>query len=206
MSSREEIKKWFIERRCRLTVENLKKNRFNALYVSSKEEACKAVLDMITVDKRVGVGGSSTLREIGVVEALAKRGNTMYDTRVPGLSREDILKVRQSHLTCDVFLSSSNAITVDGKLVNADGTGNRVAAMIFGPPKVIVVAGFNKIVENLDEAVARVRYVASPMNSKHMGTEQNYNPDRPYGVLTIIEHKTSNTDLTVILVGEDLGY
>ncbi len=206
MSSHEEIKQWFIERRCKLTVENLKKNGFNALYVASKEEACKTVLDMTTVQQRVGIGGSSTLREIGVVEALAKRGNTLYDTRVPNLSREDIYKVRLSHLTCDVFLSSSNAITTDGKLVNADGTGNRVAAMIFGPPKVIVVAGYNKIVETVDEAIARTRQIAAPMNAKHLGIEENWTADRTCRALTILSSKTSNTALTVILVGEDLGY
>ncbi|MFH0896983.1 MAG: lactate utilization protein [Candidatus Bathyarchaeota archaeon] len=206
MSSPEEIKKWFIERRCELTIESLKKNGFNALYVARKEDACNALLEMIPLDKRIGVAGSSTLREIGVVDALAERGNQLYDTRMPNLSREDILKIRQNHLTCDIFISSSNAITTDGKLINADGAGNRVAAMIFGPPKVIVVAGFNKIVNNLDEAVARIRYTASQMNAKHLGNEKNWTPERAYRVLTIIEGKPASTDLTVILVGEDLGY
>jgi len=118
---------------------------------------------------KVGVGGSVTIREIGLVKALVERGNPMADHWRSDLSREELKEVRRSQPTSEVFLSSSNAVTMDGKLLNADGTGNRVAAMIFGPRKVIIVAGVNKIVKDVDEGLRRIRNVASPMNANHLG-------------------------------------
>jgi L-lactate utilization protein LutB len=213
-----EARDWYSERILEVTLKNLEKNGFATLCVSTKEEALKEVLKMIPIDAKVGVGGSVTIREIGLVKALVERGNVVADHWRPGLSKEEMKRIRRSQLTSDVFLSSSNAVTMDGKLLNADGTGNRVASMIFGPSKVIVVAGVNKIVRNVDEGLRRIRNLASPMNANRLrrsspcgltGTcDENEcePPGRLCHIITIIERRPDQTDTTVALVRERLGY
>ena len=218
MSSLSEAKKWFVETRCKLVIDSLQKNGFKAMYVASKGDALRELLDMIPAEATVGVGGSVTLREMGLIDALTKRGNSVADHWKPKLSREERNEVRRKQLSSDVFLSSSNAVTMDGKLVNIDGSGNRVASMIFGPRKVIVVAGVNKIVEDVIEGITRVRNIAAPMNARRLGMkspcgvtgkcdEENCEiPERLCSIITILERRPSDTDFTVMLVGEELGY
>jgi len=213
-----EARDWHIEKIVQVTLENLKKNGFTSTYVPSKEEAVKKVLDMIPKDAKVGLGGSVTLREIGLIKALNERGNTLADHWRPGISKEEARQARHNQLTSDVFLTSTNAVTADGKLLNIDGTGNRVAAMIFGPRKVIVVAGVNKIVKDLDEAMRRVRNVATPMNAKRLESktpcyftgvcaeDQCQLPERLCHIITILERRPNETETTVVLVGGRLGY
>ncbi|MEM1525390.1 MAG: lactate utilization protein [Nitrososphaerales archaeon] len=213
-----EARVWYYEKIVETTIKNLIKNGFDAFYVSTKDEALKKILDMVPIEAKVGVGGSLTLREMGLIEILTKRGNSVAETWQPNLSKEVELEMRRKHLTSDVFISSTNAITMDGKLVNIDGTGNRVAAMIFGPKKVIIVASVNKIVKDVDEGIERVRNVAAPMNAKRYNKktpcaitglcdEKNCElPDRICKIITIIERRPTNTDTTIILVGEALGY
>jgi len=201
-----------------LTLSNLKKNGFDARSLHSKEEALKTLLGMIPVDANVGVGGSVTVREIGLIEALLKRGTPVADHWRSDLTQAEKRDIRRSQLTCDVFVSSTNAVTIDGKLVNADGTGNRVASMIFGPRKVIIIAGANKIVKGIDEAIVRIRELAAPMNAKRLNSkslcgttglcteEKCDSPDRLCNVITILERRPNETETTVLLVNENLGY
>jgi L-lactate utilization protein LutB len=206
-----------MEKIVEITSSNLKKNGFDARYVSSKEETLKTLLGMIPVGAKVGVGGSVTVRELGLIEALVKRGTPVLDHWRTDLTGAEKKEIRRNQLTCDVFISSTNAVTMDGKLVNVDGTGNRVASMIFGPGKVIVVAGRNKIVKDADEAMYRIRNVAAPMNAKRLdrkspcGTtglcmEEDCDNERLCNVITILERRPSETATTVLLVGETLGY
>jgi hypothetical protein len=119
-------------------------------------------------------------------------------------------------MTCDLFLSSSNAITMHGELVNIDGVGNRVNAISFGPKKVIIVASYNKVVENVEDAIKRVRNVASPANSKRLNMDVPCgkvgvctdcdSPDRACRVIVILERRPMLSDILVILLGEELGY
>jgi hypothetical protein len=213
-----EARYWHSQKIAEVTVKNLRKNGFTAFYVPSKEETLKKTLEMIPCDAKIGIGGSVTIREIGLPKALKERGNPLADHWQPGLSKEEVNQVRRSQLTSDFFLSSSNAITMDGKLLNADGTGNRVAAMIFGPPKVIIVAGTNKIVKDVEEALRRIRNVASPMNANRLGRnspcgregtcveDQCEPPERLCNVITILERRPDLTEMTIMLVGETLGY
>jgi L-lactate utilization protein LutB len=213
-----ETRGWHIEKMVQVTLENLKKNGFASLYVPSKEEAVKKVLDLIPKNAKVGLGGSVTMREIGLVKALNERGNILADHWSPGISKEDARKARHNQLTSDIFLTSTNAVTMDGKLLNIDGTGNRVGAMIFGPRKVIIVAGVNKIVQDLDEAMKRVRNVATPMNAKRLESktpcyftgicveDKCQLPERLCHIITILERRPNETDTTVMIVGERLGY
>ena len=143
-------------------VEALKKNGFEAEYCATGADAAQRLLELIPEAASVGFGGSWTLKAIGISEKLAERGNTILDHGAPGLTNEEKADIRRKQQICDVFRSGTNALTMDGRLVNMDGSGNRVAAMIFGPGKVIVVAGTNKIVKDLAAAEERIQMKAAP--------------------------------------------
>lgn len=211
-------KKWYIDELARRTVEALKKNGFDAFYVSTKEEALDKILQLIPEKSKVGIPGSVTLREIGIVESLIEKGYDVAENWLKKYSPEEDLEIRKKHLTSDVLLTSSNAVTEDGKLVNIDGAGNRVAAMIFGPKKVIIAVGVNKIVKDVFDGIERVRNTAAPMNVKRVGgntpcylngdcdLEECKPPDRHCHIISIIEKKPMKTDTTIVMVGEDLGF
>jgi hypothetical protein len=198
------------------TVEALQKNRFSASYYSTAEQALEELLNVIPLDATVGIGGSWTLIQLEVAEKLEARGNTVYCHHKPGLSPEEILDIRRKQLTCDVFLTSTNAITEDGRLVNTDASGNRVAAMIFGPKKVVVLAGVNKIVSNIDQAQERIRSKAAPLNNKRLNrpnpcVNTGYcvdcqGPTRLCNVTTVIHKRPPASDIYVWLIGEEVGY
>ena len=133
------------------TLEALKANRMEAYYAENKQEALDTVLSLIEKDSSVASGGSMTLKEIGLIDALKNQGYDYWD-RADIKDPADYPAFFRKSLTADVYLSSSNAITENGELYNVDGNSNRVAAMLYGPKSVIVVAGINKIVKNLEEA------------------------------------------------------
>jgi L-lactate utilization protein LutB len=196
------------------TLTALQKNGFSVLFAPTKDEALQKVLSLIPSNANVGIGGSVTLREINLIEALNKRGNIVFEHW--SQPEEKISNIMRKQLTSDVFVASSNAVTEDGKLVNIDKAGNRVAAMIFGPKRVILVIGINKIVKDIKEAIRRLRNVAAPMNAKRREDKTPCaitgictdceTPDRLCRVITIMEKKPSRTDITLILVGEELGF
>jgi hypothetical protein len=165
---------------------------------------------------KVGFGGSMTLRAIGALDRVRALGAEILDHNAPGLDQGRRLEILRSQLTCDLFLSSSNAVTLEGDIVNVDGNGNRVAALTFGPRKTIVVAGANKVVRDLDEALIRIETIASPMNNKRLdrpnpcvrsGTCEDCRLEtRICRVYQILRRKPSLSDFTVILVGEALGF
>ncbi|MEW6410753.1 MAG: lactate utilization protein [Nitrospirota bacterium] len=198
-------------------VENLRRNEMEALYFSSIEKAKEEVLKMVPIDAKVGIGGSVTIRDMGLLEALVKRGNTVYDHWKEGLSREERYEVGKKQQRADIFLTSTNALTMDGKLINVDATGNRVSSMIFGPSKVIVVAGVNKIVKNMSQGLARLKKVAAPKNcqrrkdptpcAEDLICRDCNTPFRLCRVTTIIERRPWGIkDFTVIIIGKDIGY
>lgn len=145
-------------------IENLSKRRMEGFYCATAEEAVELVSSLIPAGSGVTWGGSMTLAETGVLEHLKARADlTLYD-RANAASPEEINAVYEKAFSCDTYLMSTNAITMDGQLLNIDGNGNRVAALIYGPKQVIIVAGMNKILQNLDEAMTRVRNIATPAN------------------------------------------
>ncbi|HCX89092.1 MAG: lactate utilization protein C [Deltaproteobacteria bacterium CG12_big_fil_rev_8_21_14_0_65_43_10] len=212
----EKTTKWLKGQRGKKAVEALNKNGFESKYISDGKTACAEILNLIPKDAKVGVGGSMTMRQIGVMDTLEKKGNVIYDHWKPGLSPEDVLKIRRAHLTCDVFLTSANAVTMEGMLVSTDGAGNRVGAMMFGPGKVIVVAGVNKVVNDLHSAFRRIKEVATPQVVKDMGLEipcavtgfcsDCNSPMRACRATVILERKPFFSDIHVLIVGEDLGF
>ena len=212
-----EEKKWFSDHLIQRTVKALESNGFKTVLASDKNEALKEVLQLVPEKAKVGIGGSVTVREVDLVSELSKRGNDVLENWSRKVTPEEDMAIRKGHLTCDVFITSSNAITEDGKLVNIDGMGNRVASMIFGPKKVIVIAGINKIVKDIHAGIERIRHTATPMNVKRMGgttpcvidvcnLEKCQPPNRHCHVITIIEKIPTKTETTIILVKEELGF
>jgi hypothetical protein len=210
------IKQWWIEERAKKAIEKLEAHEFKALYVQTKEEAVQEIWKHITPKQRIGVGGSITIRGLGILEQLEARGNTLYDHWKPGLSKENVLEIRRSQMTSDLFLSSINAVTLNGELINIDGIGNRVNSTNFGPGKVILVVGYNKIVEDVQEGIKRIKNVAAPLNARRLNVDvpcaklgrcvDCNSPNRICRIVVIHERKPSWTDMLIILVGEELGY
>lgn len=210
------IKEWWIEEKAKKAVERLVAHDFKAIYVKTKEEAVQEIRKQITPKQRIGVGGSLTLRELGILEKLDAEGYTIYNHWKPGLSRERMLEIRKSQMTSDLFLSSVNAVTLNGELVNIDGIGNRVNSTVFGPGKVILVAGYNKIVDDVQEGIKRIKNVAAPLNARRLNIDvpcaklgkcvDCNSPNRICRVIVIHERKPSLTDIFIILVGEELGF
>jgi len=210
------IKEWWIEEKAKKAVEKLVAHDFKAIYVKTKAEAVQEVLKQITPKKKIGIGGSLTLRELGILEKLEAQGYIVYNHWKPGLSRESMLEIRRSQMTSDLFLSSVNALTLNGELVNIDGIGNRVNSSVFGPGKVILVAGHNKIVDDVQEGIKRIKNVAAPLNARRLNIDvpcaklgkcvDCNSPNRICRVIVIHERKPSLTDMFIILVGEELGF
>ena len=210
------ILKDIYKKRSKVAINSLKANHFDALYTDTIQEAAQKALSLIPDSRTVGIGGSVTIREIGLVDALKKQGNIIFSHWEEGLTPEEKADKRKKALTSDIYLTSSNAITLNGQLVNIDGTGNRVGAMVFGPKKIIIIAGANKLVNNLDEAFARIRNIAAPLNGSRLNLKTPCaltgkcvdcdSPDRMCNVSVVIHKKPNLSDITVILVGETLGY
>ncbi len=181
--------------------EGLMRRGFEVTLVASKEAATELILREAVSAASVGWGGSETIKALGVRERLAAEGK----------------EIRDHQLVMDLFLLSANALTVDGRIVNIDGRGNRVAASITGPGRVIYVVGRNKIVDGgVDAAIARIRKFACPPNCRRLGKrtpcaltgrcENCDSPDRICRVIAIFERRPTATPTHVILVDEDLGY
>ena len=206
---------WFHEKQVERTIDALKKNKFEALFVPDSKAAFEEVMKRIPDGSTVAVGGSITLIQIGLLDALEKRKiNFLWPMR-QGKTPEETHALIQKTFSADIFLSGTNAVTEDGKLYNVDATGNRVGAMFIGPKKVIVVSGVNKIVTDVEEAEKRVRWWVGPQNAKRLARKTPCvetgvcsdcsSPDRICNIYVTLGKKPSRTDVTVILVGEDLG-
>jgi len=216
LANQENIKRWYYEERAKRTVEALQKNGFTAFYAEEQQKARQEILKLIPDGATIGVGGSITIRQLEVLPELTKKGHRIYDHWTPGLSPDEMLAIRRAQLTCDVFLTSANALTLDGQIVCSDGIGNRVCAMTFGPQKVIIAVGANKITKGVDDALRRVKEVAAPQVLKESGlalpcVETGYcndckSPQRGCRITLILERKPFFTDTTVVVIGEALGF
>lgn len=198
-------------------IKRLKKRRFEADYVATAAEAKDFVLSLLPQGASVFRCGSMTLAELGLwSELAASPDHELIDPYQPQLSPEEGMALRVKGMSADVMLASSNAITLDGRLVNLDGMGNRIAAMAFGPAKVILVVGMNKIAPDLESAMARVKHHAAPINSIRLnlptpcvetGLCADCNsPKRICNMWSIIDRQMIEGRIHVVLVGQDLGY
>lgn len=195
--------------------EALNKRYFEAYYCSDRAAALEKILELIPQDHVVSWGGAATVDELGVKEALRQRGQAVIDrdTAKDAQERQQMLK---QALTCDTFLMGSNAISADGQLVNLDGNANRVAALCFGPESVLVIAGMNKVMGDLDSAIARARQVAAPANAQRFDIKTPCavtgscgdctSPDCICCQMVITRVCRPAGRIKVILVGQDLGF
>ncbi|MFC1913819.1 lactate utilization protein [Chloroflexota bacterium] len=226
-------KSWFYQEQAGRVVTNLQKNNVNAQYVPTRKEALQTILAMIPEGTTVSRGDSISLDEVGVIPELGKRGvNKLiplaFTRDAEGnyvYSADERYKLEREVFFSDIFLTGTNAVTLDGKLVNTDGYGNRAAPMFFGPKKVIIVAGVNKIVRDVDEALARIHGYAAPINTrrhylKHNHPEYATLPCVVTGkcvdcrhqcriccytvIIDFVRHKEKGR-IDVVLVGEELG-
>ncbi len=211
------LQSWHSETLGERAVEALKKHGFTAHYMVDGESAAAYILERIPQSASVGIGGSKTEKTLKLGEKLAAKGCVIHDHNTPGLSVEDRNATRYRQLTSDFFICGTNAITLSGELMNRDGVGNRVAAMIFGPKTVFIVAGTNKIVRDLEEADKRIKMHAAPMNNKRYETPNPCvklgecvdcnNKTRICNITTVISRCPSLTDIHVLIIGDNtLGF
>lgn len=197
-------------------IKTLQKNNINGYMVESKEELISQIEAIVEKDSVVSVGGSMTLFELGIIDYLRKGRYEFLDRYKDGLSPADIEDIYRKSFFADAYFTSTNAITEEGELYNVDGTGNRVAAMLYGPKKVIFIVGTNKIVKDMDEAVKRVREIAAPLNTKRLNrktpcTKVGHcmdcsSPERICNEYIVIKRQRDKSRMHVIFINENAGY
>lgn len=207
-------KQLYYDKRGQVLVKNLQKRHFEAYYCPDKASALEKALELIPEGASVGWGGAMTCSQIGLLDAL-RSGDYRCIDRERTVDPEAKIQAERDSFYADVFLTGANALSLDGQMVNIDGQGNRVAAIVYGPKTVLVVAGMNKVVDTLDEAVRRARTVAAPMN------QQRFQRDTPCTVtgtcadckneacicnqILITRHCRPVGRIKFIIVGEELG-
>lgn len=197
-------------------IKNLKQRRMEGCYCATVEEAEKKAFSYLTDNCTVSFGGSMTLEDTGMLTALRHDPNIRLIDRSTAKTPEEMKKMYHDALSADFYFMSANAITVDGELVNIDGTGNRVAALIYGPENVIVMAGMNKVVANVDDALDRIHCTAAPINGKRLNKQTPcaitgvcgdcLSPDCMCSQLVVTRRSGIEGRIKVILIGEELGY
>lgn len=197
-------------------MKNLEKRRMEACYCATVEEAEKKAFSYLTDGCTVSFGGSMTLEDTGMLTALRHDPNIHLIDRAAATSLEETKKMFHDALSADFYFMSTNAITADGELVNIDGNGNRVAALIYGPENVIVMVGMNKVVATVEEAISRVHNTATPMNCKRLNKNTPcaatgvcsdcLSPDCICNQVVITRRSGIEGRIKVILIGEELGY
>ncbi len=209
------IKKEYYKNLSNTVLKGFQKRHIEGYYCETVEAAKELALSLVPEHASASFGGSATLEETGILEALRNRKDiTLYD-RATGKNPDEVKKIMHDALSCDYYFMSSNSITANGELVNIDGNGNRVAALIYGPENVIIVAGMNKICKDVEEGISRTRNVASSQNCIRLGIN---NPCAINGVCSncladticdqIVITRASRIPqrIKVILVGEELGF
>ena len=208
--------KFVVDARVNRTMENLEKNNISAYRVETEEEALQKLEELIPAGALVGVGGSMTLFEIDAIDFLRKGSYDFLDRYKEGITPAEMKEMYRKSFSADAYLTSSNAITENGELYNVDGTGNRVAAMLYGPDRVIVIVGINKLVKDIEQAILRVKEIAAPANNIRLNKS---NPCAKVGYCmdckvdsricneyTVIKRQGVKGRIHVIIVNKELGY
>lgn len=206
------------QRQAATLIKNLGKRGIEGVFVETAAEAVEEICAAVPAGAVVGLGGSETLIESGLLDALRRLDIRLLDRYREGVGKAEVDEMRRQGMLCDVYIMSSNAVTADGRLVNIDGTGNRVAALAFGPKRVIVLAGMNKVAPDLEAAIARARSVAAAANSLRVGADTPCShtgfcqdphcrpPNRICCQLVVTEACMTPGRIRVVLVNQDLGY
>ena len=198
------------------TIEGLRKRNMDGFYAETKEDALKLALSLIPKDSTVSFGGSATLSETGIIDALKEGSYTVLD-RNDAATREEKEEIAHKALSADYYIMSTNAMTSSGELVNIDGNGNRAAALIYGPANVLVIAGINKICPDFDSALSRARNKAAIPNVMRFGIETTgctkagkcadcLSPDTICCQFVYTRFSKVKDRIRVIIVGEELGF
>lgn len=207
---------WLWQQTGEKTVKNLQKHGFDAHLQETSDQARDFILSMVGDHETFGFAGSDTTRKIGLLDGLKKMGKEVLDHWNTDISADESLEIRKNQSRVDCFFCSANAISMSGEIVNMDGVGNRTNAMSFGPKKVVIVAGMNKVTNNLDSAIRRIHEVAAPMRSKSLDMDTPCgttgvcgdcnSPQRLCRIQTILHRKPMLTDISVVLIKESLGF
>lgn len=198
------------------TMKALRKHQMNPYFVQTKAEAFELLKGMIPLGSTIGVGGSVTLAEIGMLDELKQGDYSFIETQAVGLTPQQRHERYRECFLADFYLSSSNAVTEDGFLYNVDGRSNRVAALLYGPNQVMIVVGVNKIVRDLDEAKMRNCEIAAPANAMRLkrqtpcaitGTCRDcQSPERICRNCVIMGPQQDSSRIHIIIVNESLGF
>ncbi len=209
------------------TIKALQANNMIGIYVPTVADVVPAVQKLLNEGDTVAFGGSRSLYESGVIDHLRCGRYNLLDRDDPTLTKEQVGEVQRKAFFADAFLCSANAVTLNGEIYNVDGSGNRVAAVLYGPKKVIMVVGYNKLVRSLDDAIRRVKTTSAPANSvrlsrdtycAHKGECMSFSahgndmtcgcnsPGRICSLYTVLGWQEKANRITVLLCGEELGY
>ena len=194
----------------------LTENNYVPHYIPDSKSLLTLLETLIPKDSQVAVGGSMTLFETGVIDLLRTLPVTFYDRYAEGLTPEGLREIYLKSFDTDIYFTSTNALTLDGCLFNVDGNGNRVAAMLYGPKKVFVILGINKVVADLDAAILRNKTIAAPANAHRLNRKTPCaltgicsdckSPDRVCSDYVLMKHQAKSDRIHVFLVGEALGF
>ncbi len=205
-----------IDKQVEKVIKNLEKRNIKGIFVREESEIKGVLKKLIPLNSIVGVGDSVTLLETGVLDFLREGNYVFLDKYKEGITSEEKKNIYIQNFSADTFLCSTNALTEDGILYNIDGNGSRVAPMIYGPKQVIIVAGINKVVKNIEEAVKRARTYAAPMDAKRLGKDTPcaklgycvdcQSPNRICNDFVTITGQFVKDRIKVILVDKSLGY
>ncbi|TCL56279.1 YkgG family uncharacterized protein [Kineothrix alysoides] len=207
---------WFMNKQVEKAISGLEKHNMKGIFVKDEKELIEVLKEFIQEDSVVGVGDSITLLETGVLDFLREGNYIFLDKYRDGITSEEKRQIYIQNFSADTFLCSTNALTEEGELYNIDGNGSRVAPMIFGPKQVIIVAGINKLVKNLEEAERRVRNYAAPIDAKRLGKDTPCtklghcvdckSPDRICNDFVTITGQFVKDRIKVIIVAKSLGF
>jgi hypothetical protein len=197
-------------------IQNFKKRNIEAFYCDTSKEAVALAMELMKDGGSVGMGGASTVKEMGLIEEIKNAEHLHFIDRSLAKTPEEKKENFFETMRCDYFLTSSNAVTVDGELVNIDGNGNRVACIIYGPEKVLVFAGMNKVVVDVDSGIERIGIHAAPPNAARLGTRTPcavlghcgdcHSEDCMCCQIVVTRHSRQKGRIKVILIGEELGF
>lgn len=207
-------RKQYFEKRAQLLLKNLKERHFEAWYCADKAEALQKAMELLPEGSCIGWGGAMSAVQIGLMDKVKAGGYRVIDRDATNGPEERKAAMKQC-LLADVFITGANAISMDGQLVNIDGMGNRVAAIVYGPETVLVIAGMNKVVDTLEDAMRRARTVAAPMNKQRFDAQTPcmvngacsdcLSPGCICNQILVTRNCNPAGRIKLILVGEDLG-
>lgn len=194
----------------------IRRHHMDFVYMEDEQKVIDYFKDILVLDKKVALGGSVTLSQLGLIDLIRRSPVSFIDRYEEGISNEELDKRFREAFFADIFITSSNALTMDGCLYNVDGRGNRVAAMIYGPKDVYVVVGKNKLCKDEDEAIQRIRNIAAPLNAQRLSKKTPcaslnhcvdcYSQDRICCSYVKLGYQQVHNRIHIVFINKELGY